>query len=179
MGPASAGPPSHRFKWWAGIAAASWSHPTVLLAFAIMIGLASAARAADSISVEQLVAQKSKWPSYAASGLPMKIEGRYLIFASKLLRFMKCEDLNFVWHDEEQTFPVDLSAPRSRTIEVYGRFALDSGKPLFRVERVRRAPPGMPSRSACAAWKSSRRRPRRGTGARGLGAGTRDFLWRL
>ena len=70
----------------------------------------------------------------------MKIEGRYLIFASKLLRFMKCEDLNFVWHDDEQTFPVDLSAPRSRTIEVYGRFALDSGKPLFRVERVRELP---------------------------------------
>ena len=118
-------------------------HPSsflALLAVALVVGLASAAHAADSISVEQLAAQKSKWPSYAASGLPMKIEGRYLIFASKLLRFMKCEDLNFVWHDEEQTFPVDLSAPRSRTIEVYGRFALDSGKPLFRVERVRELP---------------------------------------
>jgi hypothetical protein len=116
-------------------------HPSsFLLLLALASGFASAARAADSISVEQLAAQKSKWPSYAASGLPMKIEGRYLIFSSKLLRFMKCEDLNFVWHDEEQTFPVDLSAPRSRTIEVYGRFALDSGKPLFRVERVRELP---------------------------------------
>jgi hypothetical protein len=105
-----------------------------------VLGLATGARGAEAISVEQLVAQKSKWPSFAASGLPMKIEGRYLIFSSKLLRFIKCDDLNFVWHDDEQTFPVDLSVPRSRTIEVYGRFALQADKPLFRVERVRELP---------------------------------------
>ena len=149
-----------------------------LLAVALVLGLASAAHAAESISVEQLVAQKSKWPSYAASGLPMKIEGRYLIFASKLLRFMKCEDLNFVWHDEEQTFPVDLSAPRSRTIEVYGRFALDSGKPSFRVERGPRAPRGC--RVAPRPPLGNPRRGGPGVVLRSeIGAGTGDVLWRL
>jgi hypothetical protein len=107
---------------------------------AVLLACAMSARASDAISVAKLVEQKSQWPSFAASGLPMKIEGRYLIFSSKLLRFMKCEDLNFVWYDDEQPFPVDVSALRSRTIEVYGRFALQSEKPIFRVERVRELP---------------------------------------
>ena len=101
---------------------------------------AAAARAADAISIEKLVADKTQWPSYAASGQPMRIEGRYLIFSSNLVRFIKCEDLNFVWHDADQSFPVDLTALRSRTIEVYGRFALRSDKPYFSVERVRELP---------------------------------------
>jgi hypothetical protein len=113
---------------------------TLACAAAVMLAAASAARAADAMSVDKLVEQMSQWRSFAASGLPMKIEGRYLIFSSKLLRFIKCDDLNFVWHDDEQTFPVDLSTLHSRTIEVYGRFALQSDKPIFRVERVRELP---------------------------------------
>lgn len=112
----------------------------LVLAAVFVLANADAGNAADAISVDKLVAQKSQWPSFAASGLPMKIEGRYLIFSSKLLRFMKCEDLNFVWHDEEQSFPIDPATLRSRTIEVYGRFALQSDKPVFRVERVRELP---------------------------------------
>jgi hypothetical protein len=105
----------------------------------ILVGT-TVACAADEMSIAQLVAQRSKWPDFAASGQPIKIDGRYSIFSSKLLRFLKCDDLNFVWHDDEQTFPVDLPTLRSRTIEVYGRFVLQSGKPLFRVERVRELP---------------------------------------
>lgn len=113
-----------------------------ILACAAALALAhtTAARAADAVSVEKLMEEKSQWPSLAASGLPMKIEGRYLIFSSNLMRFMKCEDLNFVWHDDEQPFPVDVSSLHSRTIEVFGRFALRSEKPVFRVERVREIP---------------------------------------
>jgi len=100
----------------------------------------SVARAADEMSIAQLVAQRSKWPAFAASGQPIRIDGRYSIFSSKLLRFLKCDDLNFVWHDDEQTFPVDLPTLHSRTIEVYGRFVLQADKPLFRVDRVRELP---------------------------------------
>jgi hypothetical protein len=109
-------------------------------AAAAMLADAAAASAADAISVAKLLEQKSQWPSFASSGLPMKIEGRYLIFSSNLLRFMKCEDLNFVWHEDEQPFPVDLPSLHTRTIEVYGRFALQAEKPVFRVERVREIP---------------------------------------
>jgi hypothetical protein len=112
----------------------------VVCAAAFVLACMGTIRAADALSIEQLVAQKSKWPSFASSGLPMKIEGRYLIFSSKLLRFMKCEDLNFVWHEEEQPFPIDPATLRSRSIEVYGRFALQSEKPIFRVEGVRERP---------------------------------------
>ena len=70
----------------------------------------------------------------------MNLEGRYSIFSSKLLRFLKCDDLNFVWHEDDVPFPIDVAALHSRTIEVYGRFALQGDKPVFRVERVNELP---------------------------------------
>lgn len=111
-----------------------------ILAAAVWLAGSAVASAADPTSIAQLVEQRSNWPGFAASGAPMKIEGRYAIFSSKLLRFMKCDDLNFVWHDDDQPYPIDLSQLRSRTIEVYGRFVLQLDKPLFRVERVRELP---------------------------------------
>ena len=109
-------------------------------AAAIVLAGSTAAHAARAISIKKLVEQKSKWPSFAASGLPMSLEGRYSIFSSKLLRFLKCDDLNFVWHEDDVPFPIDVAALHSRTIEVHGRFALQGDKPFFRVERVNELP---------------------------------------
>jgi hypothetical protein len=54
---------------------------------------------------------------------------------------VKCDDLNFVWHDEEQPFPIEPSNLRSRTIEIYGRFVMQLGRPQFRVDGLRELPP--------------------------------------
>lgn len=99
------------------------------------------ATAADAISIPQLVKDRSNWSALATSGARVKVEGRYSNFSSKLLRFVKCEDLNFVWHDDDQAFPIEPSSLRSHTIEVYGRFAMQLGKPLFRVDGLRELPP--------------------------------------
>jgi hypothetical protein len=101
----------------------------------------AAARAGDALSIPQLLDQRSKWSDFATKGTPIKVEGRYANFSPKLLRFAKCEDLNFVWHDEEQSFPLEQASLRSRTIEVYGRFVMQLGKPLFRVDGLRELPP--------------------------------------
>jgi hypothetical protein len=100
----------------------------------------AAASAADAISIRDLVRQRSKWSDFATSGTRLKIEGRYSNFSAKLLRFVKCDDLNFVWHDDDQSFPLEPANLRSKTIEVYGRFVMQLGKPLFRVDGMRELP---------------------------------------
>jgi len=110
-----------------------------IVALTVLFGSA-AARAGDTISIPQLVEQRSKWSDFATKGAPIKVEGRYSNFSPKLLRFVKCDDLNFVWHDEEQSFPIDPANLRGRTIEVYGRFVMQLGKNLFRVDGLREMP---------------------------------------
>ena len=107
-----------------------------LVVIAVLFGSA-ATRAADALSIPQLVEQRSKWSDLAAKGTRIKVEGRYSNFSPKLLRFVKCDDLNFVWHDEEQTFPIEPANLHSRVIEVYGRFVMQLGKPQFRVDGLR------------------------------------------
>jgi hypothetical protein len=116
----------------------------------VMLGIAAAllvsgglgARAADAVSIPELMAAKKQgqWTAYAQSGASMKIEGRYSVFSATLLRFLKCEDLNFVWFNEEEHFPIDLGGRHSRNVEVFGHFEMRSSKPTFVVRRVRMLP---------------------------------------
>jgi hypothetical protein len=114
---------------------------TAACAAGILVFASAVARAADAISIADLVKQRSKWSEFATSGTHLKVEGRYSNVSAKLLRFVKCDDLNFVWHDDEQSFPIEPSSLHGRTIEVYGRFTMQLGKPLFRVDGLRELPP--------------------------------------
>jgi hypothetical protein len=113
---------------------------TTACAVAILLCASAVSSAADSISISQLVARRAKWSDLATSGTRLKVEGRYSNFSGKLLRFTKCEDLNFVWNDDEQSFPIEPSGLHSRTLEVYGRFVMQLGKPVFRVDGMRELP---------------------------------------
>ena len=106
----------------------------------ILLCASAVASAADAMSISQFVAQRAKWSDFATSGTRLKVEGRYSNFSAKLLRFTKCDDLNFVWNDDEQPFPIEPSNLRSRTLEVYGRFVIQLGKPVFRVDGMRELP---------------------------------------
>jgi hypothetical protein len=100
------------------------------------------ARSADATSIQELMAakQRGQWAGYAQSGASMKIEGRYSVFSSTLLRFLKCEDLNFVWYNEDESFPLEPSSLHSRNLEVFGHFELRSGKLTFVVRQIRTLP---------------------------------------
>jgi hypothetical protein len=113
---------------------------TAAIVVVAMLFGSAAACAGDTISIPQLLEQRSKWSDLATKGAPIKVEGRYSNFSPKLLRFVKCDDLNFVWHDDEQSFPIEPSNLHSRTIEVYGRFVMQAGKPEFRVDGLRELP---------------------------------------
>jgi len=108
----------------------------------IVLFAKAVAVAADAVSTEQLMKDKkeSRWSKYAESHAQMRIEGRLSAFSPKLLRLLKCDDLDFVWHDEDQSFPVDPATFRPKAIEVFGRFSLQSGKPVFLVEQIRVRP---------------------------------------
>ncbi len=69
-----------------------------------------------------------EWIAYALSKTPMKIEGRYSVFSKTLLHFLKCEGLNFVWYNEDESFPIEPGRPRSRNLEVFGHFEMRSSK---------------------------------------------------
>ncbi|HEV8003085.1 MAG TPA: hypothetical protein VGP63_24580 [Planctomycetaceae bacterium] len=109
---------------------------------AILVSGSLAAPAADAVSIPQLMAAKKKgeWTAYAQSKASMKIEGRYSVFSSTLLRFLRCEDLNFVWFNADEPFPMDVGRARSRNLEVFGHFELRSGRPTFVVRQVRTLP---------------------------------------
>jgi hypothetical protein len=115
--------------------------PRVACVALVFATSSTVATAADAISIPQLVAQRSNWSALATSGARVKVEGRYSNFSPKLLRFLKCEDLNFIWHDDDQPFPIEPASLRSHTIEVYGRFVMQLGKPQFRVDGLRGLPP--------------------------------------
>ena len=114
----------------------------VIAAVAIAGASPTAVRAAGAVSIPELMAAKKKgeWPAYAQSGASMKIEGRQAVFSSTLLRFLKCEDLNFVWYKEDEPFPVDPANLHGRNLEVFGRFEMRSSKPTFVVRQLRTLP---------------------------------------
>jgi len=120
-----------------------FSRPLLLLPVAVvLLNSQIAVRAADAISIPELMAAKKKgqWIAYARSGASLKIEGRYSVFSSTLLRFLNCEDLNFVWYKEDEPFPIDPREARSRTLEVFGHFEMQSSRPVFVVRQVRVLP---------------------------------------
>jgi hypothetical protein len=114
----------------------------VVAAGAIVLSVQLSVGAGDALSIPELMKAKRKgeWQAYAQSGAPMKIEGRYSVFSSTLLRFLNCEDLNFVWFKEDETFPLNTATLRSRNLEVFGRFEMRGGKPAFLVRQVRVLP---------------------------------------
>jgi hypothetical protein len=114
----------------------------LIAAAAIVLSSRLQLRAADVISISELMKAKKKgeWTAYAQSGVSMKIEGRYSVFSSTLLRFLQCADLNFVWFKEDEQFPIETGAVHSRNLEVFGHFAMRSGKPTFLVRQVRVLP---------------------------------------
>ncbi len=114
-----------------------------LLAVAVfLLSRQALTQAADAVSIPELMAAKKQgeWTAYAQSKTPMKIEGRYSVYSKTLLRFLKCEGLNFVWYNEDESFPVETGRPRSRNLEVFGHFEMRSSKPTFVVGRVRVLP---------------------------------------
>ncbi len=115
---------------------------TLLAGAAVVYATAACALASDAISIERLMADKKqgRFAAYAANKTPLKVEGRYSNFSSRLLRFLKCEDLNFIWYDEDSVFPLNPASLRSRTIEVYGRLEPRGDKVVFLVEHVRELP---------------------------------------
>ncbi|HET6324331.1 MAG TPA: hypothetical protein VFG04_06495 [Planctomycetaceae bacterium] len=121
------------------VLARSWSF---LVAAALILSGQVVTRAADAVSIPELMAAKRKgeWTAYAQSKTPMKIEGRYSVFSKTLLHFLKCEGLNFVWYNEDESFPIEPGRPRSRNLEVFGHFEMRSSKPTFVVGRVRMLP---------------------------------------
>ncbi len=112
------------------------------LAAACLLSQRNVVRGADAASIAELMNAKKKglWTAYAQSGTSMKVEGRYSVFSSTLLRFLKCEDLNFVWYKEDEPFPIDTGSVHSRNLEVFGHFELRSGKPVFVVRQFRTLP---------------------------------------
>jgi hypothetical protein len=100
------------------------------------------ARCADATSIPDLMSGKPRgqWTAYARSGASIKIEGRYSVFSSTLVRFLKCDDLNFVWYNQDESFPLEPSSLHSRNLEVFGHFELRSGKPTFVVRQIRTLP---------------------------------------
>jgi tetratricopeptide (TPR) repeat protein len=114
----------------------------VIAALAIAGASPTAVWAAGAVSIPELMAAKKKgeWPAYAQSGASMKIEGRQAVFSSTLLRFLKCEDLNFVWYKEDEPFPVDPADLHGRNLEVFGHFEMRSSKPTFVVRQLRTLP---------------------------------------
>jgi hypothetical protein len=124
--------------WRTAFAGSVWP----LVVTALLLSGPLALRAADAVSIPELMAAKKKgeWTAYAQNKTSMKIEGRYSVFSSTLLRFLRCDDLNFVWYNEEESFPNDLGRAHSRNLEVFGHFELRSGRPTFVVRHVRTLP---------------------------------------
>jgi tetratricopeptide (TPR) repeat protein len=110
----------------------------LFVAAAIAWSSGSAARAEDAMSIPELMAAKKAglWAGYAQSQASMKIEGRYAVISSTLLRFLKCEGLNFVWFNEEESFPIDPAHIRNHNLEVFGHFETRSDKPTFVVRQI-------------------------------------------
>jgi hypothetical protein len=113
-----------------------------MAATAVLLSTHAVLQAADAVSIAGLMAAKKKgeWTAYAQSGASMKIEGRYSTFSTSLLRFLKCDDLNFVWYAEDEPFPINPSSLHSRNLEVLGHFEMRGGKPAFVVRRLRPLP---------------------------------------
>jgi tetratricopeptide (TPR) repeat protein len=114
----------------------------VIAAVAIVAASPIGVWAAGAVSIPELMAAKKKgeWTAYSQSGASMKIEGRHAVFSSTLLRFLRCEDLNFVWYKEDEPFPFDPANLHGRNLEVFGHFEMRSSKPTFVVRQLRTLP---------------------------------------
>jgi tetratricopeptide (TPR) repeat protein len=114
----------------------------VLVVAACLLSRGSAVRGADAVSIAELMNAKRKglWTAYAQSGASMKVEGRYSVFSPTLLRFLNCQDLNFVWYKEDEHFPIETSSVHSRNLEVFGHFEMRSASPVFVVRQFRTLP---------------------------------------
>ena len=114
----------------------------VLVVAACLLSRGSVLRGADAVSIAELMNAKRKglWTAYAQSGASMKVEGRYSVFSPTLLRFLNCQDLNFVWYKEDEHFPIETSSVHSRNLEVFGHFEMRSASPVFVVRQFRTLP---------------------------------------
>lgn len=105
-------------------------HITFLLVAMGVVAGATATHAAQSI--EDFTKRQSQWKQMV--GLKFRLEGRYSLFSSKLLKFQKC-DLFFHAVTE---FP--RLTGRSRTVEVFGTLVENDGRLQFDVEQLRELP---------------------------------------
>ena len=121
--------------------------------------------------------ERGLWTAYAQSGASMKVEGRYSVFSPTLLRFLNCQDLNFVWYKEDEQFPIETSSVHSRNLEVFGHFEMRSASPVFVVRQFRTLPSD--EEVAARAGRLADQLPRRRVVRAGkVGGGSRAFLRR-
>lgn len=99
-------------------------------------GLLACRADAAVISVEEFNAQSENWNSYAQGQLLFTIEGRYSSVSRNNLRLKNC---TLAFRPEKGK---EIPRPQgdSTRIEVSGKLALDGGKPVFIVERLRDLP---------------------------------------
>ena len=106
-----------------------------VIAAAVCLVIPSAAFAVELLSLPEFVANKAKWSGYAASGIELRLGGRYTTLSKTSLRFDSCE-LPF-----EAASPSVFSRIRpdgmKKNIEVIGHMTKKDGKPVFIVERLK------------------------------------------
>ncbi len=102
------------------------------MALAALLLLHSAVAMGQSVAIQDLLAQKEKWPTYAADGKKLQFEGRFEGRTATTIRIIKFDIICNL--PSNATFPDGIR--NGQRIDVIGRFASENGRLSFGVSRI-------------------------------------------